>query len=181
MEATRDEIKIGFENILQIHNRTFEKWLASAQFQLYKYSLLRYHNARDVVHSLYVKFMDGERTWDKEKCPDFEQFFFKAIHSHVKNLAITQKMQVPLDDDRFMSAWNDRDTTEHMEEFMELCRNTLKADESLLQIFDAFSDGFANRDTARVLNLDIRDVLNAKKRIIRKLQPIHDAYFKESY
>ena len=177
MEATRDEIKSGFEKILQRQDGTFERWLASADFRLYKYRLLAGESAEDVVHTLYVKLMEGQRKWDKEKCPDFIQFFFKAIQSHVKNLAITQKVHVEIDDRHAVTVWNDWNNPLHMEEFMELCRNKIKNDEKLLQLFNAFSNGLSNMDVAKELSLSIREVQNAKKRILRKLQPVYGKYF----
>jgi DNA-directed RNA polymerase specialized sigma24 family protein len=180
MEATRDEIKSGFENFLQPHNRTFEKWLASADYQLYKYRLRQYETPHDIVNALYVKFMDGQRKWDKAKCPDFIQFVFKAIQSHVKNLARTQKVYIEIDDQCAITVWNERNNPLHREEFIELCMTKLKDDEKLLRIFNSFSDGLANRDVAKDLNMNIREVRNAKKRIIRKLQPVYEEYFKKS-
>jgi hypothetical protein len=180
MEATQDEIKSGFENILQDHNRTLETWLASAHVQLDKYRLLQCLSAHDVVHALYVKLMEGERRWDKDKCPDFIQFFFKAIRSHVKNLAITQKVCVEIDDQSKITVWNDWNNPLHMEEFMELCKNKLKNDEQLLRIFNAFSDGLANKDVAKELSMNIRDVQNAKKRMLRILKPVYGNYFGKS-
>jgi RNA polymerase sigma factor (sigma-70 family) len=177
MEATRDEIKIGFENILQPHNRTFEKWLASAHYQLYKYYLRQYETPHDIVNALYVKFMDGQRKWDKTKCPDFIQFFLKSIQSHVKNLARIQKVNIEIDDECTLTECTERNNPLHTEEFIELCMTKLKDDEKLLQLFNAFSDGLANKEVAKELCMNIRDVQNAKKRILRKLQPVYVEYF----
>ena len=55
-----------------------------------------------------------------------------------------------------------------MEEFMELCKNKIKNDEKLLQLFNAFSNGLSNMDVAKEFSLSIREVQNAKKRILRK-------------
>jgi RNA polymerase sigma factor (sigma-70 family) len=180
MEATRDEIKSCFKEILQRDDGTFEKWLASANFRLHKYCLLRYESAHDVVHTLFVKLMDGRRKWDKEKDPDFAYFIFRLIHSHILNLAITRKEEVEFDEDRETQAWDDLNTHGPLHEFMEICLQRVSRDESLVPIFYAFSDGLSNREVARELNMRIRDVQNAKKRIIRRLQPVYERYYKSS-
>ena len=179
MEATRDEIKLGFEKVMQCQDGTFQKWLASAHFQLHKYNLLRYESAQDVVHTLYVKLMDGQRKWNMEKEPDFAVYFFKLIYSHIRNLAITKKERVEYDEDKEAHAWNDLSSHGLRHEFMELCLQRLTQDESLVQIFYAFSDGLSNWKVAQDLNISIRDVQNAKKRIIRRLKPVYERYFEK--
>ena len=155
----------------------YEKWLFSAHKQLQNYHLHSCENAEDVVHTLYVKLMDGRRKWDKDKYPDFIIFFFMLIKSHIRNLAETEKEEVELDDPVEKLFRNYRSSLGQPSEFKELCLKKLGDDENLRKIFYAFADGLANREVAKDLNLNIRIVQNTKKRIIRKLQPVYDQYY----
>jgi hypothetical protein len=73
--------------------------------------------------------------------------------------------------------WNDLDTYGPMHEFITLCLERLRREDGLLPLFYAFSDGLSNREVARELNMNIRDVQNAKKRIIRRLMPVYERYY----
>ena len=177
MEATQDEIKRVFETLMVQNDGVYEKWLASAHVRLQNYHLHSCESAEDVVHTLYVKLMNGRRKWDKDKYPDFIIFFFMLIKSHIRNLAETEKEEVELDDPVEKFFGNNRSLLEQACEFKELCLKKLGDDERLRKVFCAFADGLANREVAKDLNLNIRIVQNTKKRIIRKLQPVYDQYY----
>jgi hypothetical protein len=99
------------------------------------------------------------------------------IRSHINNLAETENDEIELDDQMEINSQDIPGFTGQMYEFKELCLNELGDDEGLRKIFCAFSDGLANREVAKDLDMSICDVQNAKKRIIRKLQPVYDQYY----
>jgi len=99
------------------------------------------------------------------------------IKSHISNLAETEKDKVELEDQMETISLIDQNLPGQTHEFKELCLKELKDDENLRKIFCAFSDGSTNRDVAKNLDLNIRVVQNAKKRIIRKLQLVYDQYY----
>ena len=177
MEATQDEIIRGFATILKQTDGTYERLLASAHHRLENYHLLECVNEKDVLHTLFIKLIDGDRKWDKDKYPNFVIFLFMLIKSHISNLAEIEKGEVELDDQMEINSQDIPGFHGQMHEFKELCLNELGKDESLRKIFCAFSDGLANREVAKDLDMSICDVQNAKKRIIRKLQPVYDQYY----
>lgn len=55
--------------------------------------------AYDIITTLFEKLCTGERTWDKEKYPSFESYFFMLIKSHIFNLTLHEFRMVPFTED----------------------------------------------------------------------------------
>ncbi|MDD8017241.1 MAG: sigma-70 family RNA polymerase sigma factor [Bacteroidota bacterium] len=98
MKAEPLEIYELFENIVNDHQGLYHRLLAAAHCRL-RHSFTGRREcvieAEDVINTIFEKLYSGERTWDKEKYPCFESYFFMLIRSLVYNVALHEYRLVP--------------------------------------------------------------------------------------
>lgn len=146
------------------------------------------HTAEDVVASLIEKLLTERRKWERDKHPDFKNYFFMLITSHVRNLAKKEKKYYELnefdeDDEPIEAEIQDDDCTEigeqiESEELIEKCEKALEGnDEELLVFWNILKDYKGNKEVAEDLGIGVDDVVNVKKRIKRKITPIIQNHF----
>jgi hypothetical protein len=93
-------------------------------------------------------FVTGSRNWCKEDCPDFIDFLFGVVKSHINNSFNKKPRKLEPLDDKLESQLNIQDTISANELrktiFDEL--KTLNADDEELMVFECMADGITKPD-----------------------------------
>ncbi|MBK9099391.1 MAG: sigma-70 family RNA polymerase sigma factor [bacterium] len=142
--------------------------------------------AHDVVQIVIEKILTGIRKWNKSLVPDIRKLLFLSIKSFIRNEKARANIPVLLDIDTMKPVLNDHAMDNFLSE-MHLCdlnNNAFAADihrlvsklKTLLTgdiyasfVLDEILEGAgSNIEIAKSLNIPVRDVENAKKRIRNK-------------
>jgi DNA-directed RNA polymerase specialized sigma24 family protein len=182
-----DEIREAFEAVVNNDQGTYEQWLCIAQSLLRSYELTDEYKAEDVLAELYLKLATGKRTWNREKFPELEKYFFVLIISHIKNLANEKKRKrrkevkiehLNTDELKFLCAGDRRITYEEIKELVDLYAPKFQGDAQLEKILWKIMNEDTNKEIAGDLNIEVRSVVNAKRRIQRIFDPLLKTHHK---
>ena len=138
-----------------------------------------------------MKFMTGERKWNKDNFPGIEMQVEAGILSHIRNeykksksgrqIKYTQypDEEIKADDEypgQFMDEdIGDKDIRTNVEEVIKKCRDKIEEadDAEAFFVFNEMLNGTkSNIKIAENLALNVRDVENAKKRIRRMVNNV---------
>jgi len=138
----------------------------------------------DVVMELIEALYTGRRKWNREAMPDLEPWLYSQLRSAVSNtLKREKKFQVPNDcedeDDSYADAgeeaFSDHDPVQDYvdEETLNRIRKKLKPDPEAEAVFEELTKDSGNQEIADDLGLDIQEVVNAKRRIQKRVDKIY--------
>lgn len=164
----------------------YKKWIAFADRLLHTFitgrRIINFQGI-DIVHSLILKLILQKRRWDPQKCPEFEKYFFRLIKSEVSNHAKFEEKFVDClweedEYDDFDLPLNEVQKAGHkeilnnleVEDLTSRCIKYLDGDEGALSVFIETARGGGNKKIAESLDVSLKFVSNAKKRIRRKLR-----------
>ncbi|HEY4785855.1 MAG TPA: hypothetical protein VIH57_07390 [Bacteroidales bacterium] len=120
-------------------------------------------------------FVTGSRNWCKEDCPDFTDFLFGVVKSHINNSFNKKPKKFEPLDDKLEGQLNIQDTISADELrktiFDEL--KTLNADDEELMVFECMADGITKPDKiSQELGVDSTYLNNILRRLYRKISKI---------
>ena len=142
--------------------------------------------AQDVVQSVIEKLITGLRKWNKQHIPDIKSLMFAAIKSFIRNEIRRKKKTVLLSINkhtpevneaslkRYINDCNRRDYEDNifcsdLEIIITKLKQNFKNDDYASIVLDEILEGAeSNIEIAKNLNIPIKDVENAKKRIRNK-------------
>lgn len=151
------------------------------------------HKPEEIAVDAIIRVIDGPRIYDAQKCPDFNQYLrgvVRSMISHIINSSDLKKRKAT----PYITT-NERETKEINKEITELnplqiciekeqidiSKNTIQKVESILEenfsedktvigIYECYKAGIYTRsELAEYLEVDVREIDNAQKRLRRKL------------
>jgi len=169
----------------KLYNLDWKKILT--KLYAYTYARRKYHGLPDsitpeeIVNEVVSKVLSGERNWDDIKYPDilvYLKMIIKSAISHewekehireqYKNELIAKRK-----DNLQQITVNNFCTEIIFKEALEEIEEILRDDDNLLLIFYAMQEGYTNdMDLSEVLEINIKDIRNIKKRMRRKIEEI---------
>jgi DNA-directed RNA polymerase specialized sigma24 family protein len=144
------------------------------------------HTPQDVVHIVIEKILTGIRKWNKKSIPDIKDLVFLSIKSFIRNekqrkkkavLVNINKLKFELNKTSFThylnecsrQDFNDKIFTADFEKIISDLKELLVNDVYASFVLDELLGGVeSNIEIAEKLNISVRDVENAKKRIRNK-------------
>ncbi len=185
------EIFVEFEKILQEHPEKYNGWIFFADL-LMNFFLHEVKNhcftAEDIVHELITKIIEGKRKWNREKYPALDIYMKMCIKSDILNLYNKNKRRKTdcsyefenSDDEEnadnsFFDSIESNTYADPLKEYtekerIEMINKKLEDDEECWCVFDEMLKGNKNQEIAIILGLSVNEVVNIKKRIIRKIR-----------
>ena len=146
--------------------------------------------ADDIVQSVLEKLIYGVRKWNRIKFPDIKVVVFLGIKSFIRNERIRKFLPVPVnfydgdDEDEEPGIKKQRHVKAIQEPFNSILAvnyeqligqlyDLLSYDKPACSVLDKILDGQkSNIAIAEALNINVRDVENARKRIKRKTKEV---------
>ena len=146
------------------------------------------HKPEEIAVDAIIRVIDGPRTYDAQKCPDFNQYLRGVVRSMISHIIDKRKATPRI-------TTNEGETKEINKEIIELnplqiCiekeqidinKSTIQKVESILEenfsedktvidIYECYKAGIYTRsELAEYLEVDVREIDNAQKRLRRKL------------
>jgi len=128
----------------------------------------------DFVADVLMKVAEGERDWNKAKCP-FKEFLFGCLRSHMNNFF---KSYHSTFDDAPPSIGNYdlvKNESDDLKEKAILILIDDDADEDEIAVFECWMDEIKKASEIAIqLNKDVKDVYNISKRLERKIPRLQE-------
>ncbi|MEW6654572.1 MAG: hypothetical protein AB1394_14060 [Bacteroidota bacterium] len=194
LDETVEELKKYIE---QPHSLKKLAYYSLKHIRLYFYcDTIRTATANDVVNEVITKVITGKRKWDKKKFPKIDYFLRIAILSYIRNEAkrkdITSRSQT-INDDKYDWEADPYYTRKCIEEDY---KNKLFANETnllidrfikefekdnlVVKILKLYLTGVESQiEIAQKLNVDIKEIYKALKRIRRKKKLAEQLFFEK--
>jgi hypothetical protein len=118
----------------------------------------------------------GKRTWDREKFPELEKYFFVLVISHIRNLAKGKNDHLNIDEVDFCLESDKQASHEETKELVEFYAPNYQNDMQLAAVLWKIIDEDTNSEIAADLHIGVRSVVNAKRRIQRMFGPLLKTY-----
>ena len=140
--------------------------------------------AEDIVQELITKILEGERNWDPERVPDFDQFIFRNIQSIIegklraRNIVESVEVFEPKAKEGKVYKGIREGQYENniyacelidINDKLERCYNKLSEDDECGLVLIEWHAGKTSIEIADSLGLEVHEVENIKKRIRYKL------------
>lgn len=145
-----------------------------------------YLEGKDMVNDLMIKIIEGGRDWDYKQHPDLYSCIKSLIKSEVSNYirnGYNSKREINNDtecsDEEFLERkWND--SAEHIisekddrtEEMGILDGEAKKFSELEKATYEGWKKGLSNKEIALANNVNVNDIVYAKKRVQRRFKKI---------
>lgn len=181
-----NNLELAIEKIeyaIKIKKKEFKGWLVVADRYLKYYSkgiYERHLTAEDIVYELIEKILSGERNWDPEKTPNFNQFMYANIRSVVQGKLKSRQIVETVDNyyqkdeesrvkkflPRGLAAdnpdiCNEIDTLDKIEK----CYDRIMDDEECALVFLEWLEEKTSIEIGESLGLSVQEVERIKKRI----------------
>lgn len=188
--ATKEEVSLEIQNLINSNVNEIKKLINFAKNIMKQINLNTSLEPADFVHTAIEKLLLGERTWDKDKIPNFLKLIKLIIISEIKN---NSKKNLINDNNckrkRFENIYIENEDGSLVYENMidhsidiegELIAKELlskinselekKDDLIALIVLNGKIEGMTNKEIAEENNIDISEVENAMKRIRRLIK-----------
>lgn len=125
----------------------------------------------DFVGELILKVIEGKRDWSRAEC-SFKEFLFGCLKSEITNFFKTNKNiydnEIPDISSDYVSSNIENTRTQISQLLIQE-----GADDNELLVFECWADGIVKpKDVALDLGIDVKEVNNITKRLVRKLPKI---------
>ncbi len=138
----------------------------------------------DVVWELIEALQEGRRKWDREAMPDLEPWLHSQLRSVVSNIVKREKRFPCHDDfeneddscvDANEEALSDDDPVQQYmdEELLDRIRKELEPDPEAGAVFEELTKDNGNQEIADILEIGSQKVVNAKRRIQRRVDKVY--------
>lgn len=186
---SEDEIGIRCEDVEGLINNEIICKKLIVKYDLMLRARLRREptiTGEDILHTVIEKYLSGERNWDRRNPKEFWQWVDKNMSSEVYNYANREFKSVKFDEideyeeDSYAQNFNydnypdDFDIVSDFEfnEMLNELKAELQDDDVAFLVFEYLLLGCENSEIAKELGIKVSEVVNAKKRIRRKLLKI---------
>lgn len=176
------------ENAFTCNKNRSKSWINVAGKYLKLYSNDKFENhyqPNDIVMELINKILSGERNWDPDRVPDFDQFIYLNIRSivegkfRVRNLVESVEVFEPAAKNGKVYKGLQEGQYEkepHYEQLIDVddkltkCYDILSSDEECGIVFLEMLNGSTSIQIAEYIGADVAEVEKIKKRIKYKLK-----------
>jgi hypothetical protein len=150
---------------------TFQDYHRFIGSLLFKYCLTNEFTVNDVFNEMYRKCIDGERNWDRTKDITFKKFLIGAINSYLSDVLTKRVRHREIERDNASLIFGKGYT--EIGEYSEIYQSCI---EEFAKIFNGkeiieclYMKNMTNQHTATHLGIEIKEVVNMKRRVDRKL------------
>ncbi len=186
-----EQIYEQIEKLFEEDGRAYLKLIARVDQAIRKWKLhhrAKFIEAPDLVHEAITKICDSKRAWDAERHPILEDFIYCVVISLIKNYERKSKKFVYACDltgknneedeeyDYFETVpsetMDEINSKEERGELIERMYQILGDETEEYCVFDEIIKGNKNQEIATSLGIEVREVENIKKRIVRKIKKV---------